>query len=161
MRSSAAVKSASRSFGLHVSRQITISYGTRSNDDWLQYFGFVPPDNDFDRYVLALEADGELEDGSSCVVLTRQGLSTWSLERLLCRLGVPNNLQSVEMPSARLLSTLLAMVSREREQFVARRAIFDQQQPRAGSAAQRDLVQSYLDAKLGVLDCAMDTLRRL
>ena len=89
--------------------QITISYGNRTNDDFLQFFGFVEVDNIFDRYVIPTPLDrlksivGSPSEGMSTkailddvsetlsmpsfvdspVVITRGGIESWALGSLV------------------------------------------------------------------------------
>ena len=72
--------------------QITISYGKRSNDDLLQYFGFVEEDNVHDRYVIPAPLT-RLKD-----ILLRESLSSQASSTLLAhiseRLNTPNFIDS-------------------------------------------------------------------
>lgn len=157
--------------------QVFISYGEKSNDDLLQYFGFVEHNNPWDRYsfkvseesvatVLARassNSEGVTEigrmlkgalghaagEGLGRITVTRRPIDTWAL-------GPFSKLFQGSMPSSakQCLSLLLA---------VERDKVFEGMQAAGGGGASNitrtRLVHEFLSEKLSVLDCAIASLQ--
>lgn len=73
--------------------EVLISYGDRDNDDLLQHFGFVEPDNPFDCFKVH-------SDGATTLTVNKRGRETWS---------VPESMDDKEIK--RILAAQLTLLS--------------------------------------------------
>jgi hypothetical protein len=73
--------------------EVLISYGDRDNDDLLQHFGFVEPDNPFDCFKVH-------SDGATALTVNKRERETWS---------VPESMDAKEIK--RVLAAQLALLS--------------------------------------------------
>lgn len=76
------------------SSEVTISYGARSNDQWLQYYGFVEEDNPNDVYVLPPLREwniAELEQKAGVQVLGAGRLEKLNRAGLLGDVGIESS----------------------------------------------------------------------
>lgn len=124
-------------------REMTISYGNRDNDDFLQFFGFVEADNPHDCYRMALP-DGPKDD--NVLVVTRGPRAEWT---------VPISLSDSD--DSRLRAALRAELDRITQ---ARKALSPsvgegQGQGGAGSEKASALLSAFLGEKAKVLEAAL------
>ena len=154
--------------------QITISYGKRSNDDLLQYFGFVEEDNVHDRFVITTPLArlvNILQTNSSSsqplltdiseklhalnfkdlpVIITRGALNTWSLGSLEFLNG--RMMQDSTVGDPRLIYALQILLENEISSFRK------QVELNGIDPTRRRVIETFRKEKLRILQSAVKVL---